>query len=63
VPLTIEALSGADCVVILTDHRQFDYRLIVEHAPLIVDSRNAIKTPAAHVFKLGAPGGSGSVAS
>ncbi|MEO8481334.1 MAG: nucleotide sugar dehydrogenase [Acidobacteriota bacterium] len=56
VPLTIEALGSADCVVILTDHRVFDYGLVLKHAHLIVDSRNAIKTPAAHVFKLGAPG-------
>jgi UDP-N-acetyl-D-glucosamine dehydrogenase len=55
VPLTADALSAADCVVILTDHTAFDRDFIVEHAPLIVDSRNAIKTPAPHVFKLGAP--------
>jgi UDP-N-acetyl-D-glucosamine dehydrogenase len=56
VPLTVDALTAADCVVILTDHRVFDYAQVVQHASLIVDSRNAIKTPAAHVFKLGAPG-------
>ncbi|HWB29091.1 MAG TPA: nucleotide sugar dehydrogenase [Vicinamibacterales bacterium] len=55
-PLTVETLAAADCVVILTDHRVFDYPAIVRHARLVVDSRNAIKTPAAHVFKLGAPG-------
>ncbi|HVW06122.1 MAG TPA: nucleotide sugar dehydrogenase [Vicinamibacterales bacterium] len=55
-PLTAETLAAADCVIILTDHRVFDYPAIVRHARLIVDSRNAIKTPAAHVFKLGAPG-------
>jgi UDP-N-acetyl-D-glucosamine dehydrogenase len=55
-PLTVETLTAADGVIILTDHRVFDYAAIVRHARLIVDSRNAIKTPAAHVFKLGAPG-------
>jgi UDP-N-acetyl-D-glucosamine dehydrogenase len=55
VPLTTEALERADCVVILTDHRAFDYGLIAKHARLIVDSRNAIKGAHPHVFKLGAP--------
>jgi UDP-N-acetyl-D-glucosamine dehydrogenase len=57
VPLTPEALSGADCAVILTDHRSFDYDAIVKHAQLVVDSRNAVKRSAPNVFKLGAPGG------
>ena len=55
VPSDDAALAAADCVVILTDHKVFDYDLIRDHARLIVDSRNAIKTHAAHVFKLGAP--------
>jgi UDP-N-acetyl-D-glucosamine dehydrogenase len=55
VPLTTQALADADCVVILTDHRQFDHKEILAHARLIVDTRNAIKTPAPHVFRLGAP--------
>jgi UDP-N-acetyl-D-glucosamine dehydrogenase len=53
--LSTDALAAADCVVILTDHRAFDFEKIRTHAKLIVDSRNAIKTPAPHVFKLGAP--------
>jgi UDP-N-acetyl-D-glucosamine dehydrogenase len=55
VPVTPESLRAADCVVILTDHRALDCEMLVAHAPLVVDSRNAIKTPHAHVFKLGAP--------
>lgn len=39
--LTDEALAAADCVLILTDHREFDYRHTVEIAPMIVDARNA----------------------
>ncbi len=54
-PLTPERAAGADCAVIITDHRAFDYAGIVKHAPLIVDSRNAIKGTHPHVFKLGAP--------
>ena len=30
-------------------------RAIVEHSDLVVDTRNAIKDRAAHVFRLGAP--------
>ena len=33
----------ADCVVIVTDHKIFDYPRIVERAKLIVDTRNALK--------------------
>jgi UDP-N-acetyl-D-glucosamine dehydrogenase len=37
------AVSEADCVVIITDHRVFDYAALVERAALVVDSRNALK--------------------
>ena len=33
----------ADCVVIITDHRNFDYDTLVKEARLIVDTRNALK--------------------
>jgi len=39
--LTAEGLTSSDCVLILTDHPEFDYRQIVELAPLVVDTRNA----------------------
>jgi UDP-N-acetyl-D-glucosamine dehydrogenase len=55
VPLSDEMLAAADCVVILTDHKVFDYDRIRTQATLIVDSRNAIKGAYPHVFKLGAP--------
>jgi UDP-N-acetyl-D-glucosamine dehydrogenase len=35
--------AEADCVVIVTDHRKFNYPRIVERAKLIVDTRNALK--------------------
>jgi len=37
------AAADADCVVIITDHTGFDYKALVERAPLIVDTRNALK--------------------
>jgi UDP-N-acetyl-D-glucosamine dehydrogenase len=43
-----------DCVVIITDHKTFDYDAMVREADVIVDTRNAIKQPYPHVFKLGA---------
>lgn len=43
VPLTAQALKKADCVVILTDHKCFDYDFIFKHSRLILDARNAIK--------------------
>jgi UDP-N-acetyl-D-glucosamine dehydrogenase len=46
VDLTEEALSGADAVVILTDHSAFDYACILENARVLVDARNAV---ASHV--------------
>jgi len=59
VPLTPATLAQSDCAVIVTDHRVLDYESIVRHAPLVVDTRNAVKQPSAHVFKLGAPGSRG----
>ncbi|HWT02291.1 MAG TPA: nucleotide sugar dehydrogenase [Pyrinomonadaceae bacterium] len=40
--LTDEELSASDCVVIVTDHSQINYRRVTELAPLIVDTRNAL---------------------
>jgi UDP-N-acetyl-D-glucosamine dehydrogenase len=37
------SVKQADCVVIVTDHKLFDYELLVERAALIVDTRNALK--------------------
>ncbi len=37
------AAAEADCVVIVTDHKAFDYKALVERASLIVDTRNALK--------------------
>jgi UDP-N-acetyl-D-glucosamine dehydrogenase len=47
--------SDFDCVAILTDHRGVDYKGMIAGAPLIVDTRNAIKQQYPHVFRLGAP--------
>jgi UDP-N-acetyl-D-glucosamine dehydrogenase len=41
VDLTAEELSNADAVVIVTDHKAVDYQFVIDHASLVVDSRNA----------------------
>lgn len=43
VPLSAKTLEAADCVVIVTDHSTIDYDLIRRHAPLVVDTRNALR--------------------
>jgi len=54
VPLTPDTINQADCVVIVTDHKVFDYPAIQRQARLIVDSRNALKGTYPNVHKLGA---------
>jgi UDP-N-acetyl-D-glucosamine dehydrogenase len=38
-----ESAASADCVVIVTDHSDFDYQALVSRACLVVDTRNALK--------------------
>lgn len=42
VPLTNEELQSADCVIIVTDHSDIDYKRVCSLVPLIVDTRNAL---------------------
>jgi UDP-N-acetyl-D-glucosamine dehydrogenase len=37
----LEALGQYDCVVIITDHSDYDYQQIVDEAQLVIDTRNA----------------------
>jgi len=39
----LENLGQYDCVLIVTDHSDYDYRRIVQEAQLVVDTRNATK--------------------
>jgi UDP-N-acetyl-D-glucosamine dehydrogenase len=53
VPVTAELVKSVDCVVLLTDHSDFDYPMIAAHSALIVDSRNAFKGfPDANIIRL-----------
>ena len=40
-PLSPRMLAAYDCVLIATDHTDYDYKWIVKHAKLVVDTRNA----------------------
>ncbi|MBK5295894.1 MAG: nucleotide sugar dehydrogenase [Vicinamibacteria bacterium] len=52
-PLDVALTSGIDCAVIVTDHRDFDYQDLVKRAPLVVDTRNALKgVTASHISRL-----------
>jgi UDP-N-acetyl-D-glucosamine dehydrogenase len=55
VDMTRGHIAQYDAVVIVTDHKSFDYKALLEEADLIVDTRNAIKGEHPNVFKLGAP--------
>lgn len=41
--LTAEWLAAQDAVLIVTDHSTVDYNLVVQHAPLVIDTRNATR--------------------
>ncbi len=52
-PFRAGTLRAADCVIIATAHRNFDYALVSRHARTIVDCRNALKGRRARgVFRL-----------
>jgi UDP-N-acetyl-D-glucosamine dehydrogenase len=44
IDITPEALAGYDCVLIATDHDNFDYELIRRHTKLVVDSRGVYRS-------------------
>ncbi|MCX7910334.1 MAG: nucleotide sugar dehydrogenase [Endomicrobia bacterium] len=43
VELNEKNLKRYDCVIIITDHSCYDYKMILENSNLIVDTRNAIR--------------------
>jgi UDP-N-acetyl-D-glucosamine dehydrogenase len=51
VELTPEALRSFDAVVLLTDHSDFDYAAILEHADMIVDTRGKYRDAHPKVVK------------
>ncbi|MFA5032714.1 MAG: nucleotide sugar dehydrogenase [bacterium] len=54
VPLTIQLIKKVDCILIVTDHSNYDYKCLVNNAKLIVDTRNATKgLKGDNIIKLG----------
>jgi UDP-N-acetyl-D-glucosamine dehydrogenase len=53
VPVRDAMENGCDCVVILTDHGDFDYAYVAKTARAVVDARNALKNfPGEHIIRL-----------
>lgn len=50
--LNEEIITQADCIVITTNHSQFDLEWITAQAQLIVDLRNAVKQNSKKIYKL-----------
>ena len=43
IPLNAENIFSYDCILLTTDHDSFDYKLLQQHAKLIVDTRGRLK--------------------
>ena len=58
VSLTSETLARTDCTVIITGHKNIDYKWIVNETPLVVDTINATRNIIENrhkIMRLGAP--------
>jgi len=51
IALTPDILQQADCVLIATDHDDFDYEMIKAHARIIVDTRGVYREPADNIVR------------
>jgi UDP-N-acetyl-D-glucosamine dehydrogenase len=57
IELSLEVVGKQDCVIILTDHSDYDFKQITAAARLLIDTRNATKDLHAftdNIIKLGA---------
>jgi len=43
-----EALKEFDCVLLVTHHRDFNYEVIANESPILIDTRNATRKHAGH---------------
>jgi UDP-N-acetyl-D-glucosamine dehydrogenase len=43
IALSPESLRSYDCVVVATHHSAYDWQMIADNAPLVVDTRNAMR--------------------
>ncbi len=51
VDLSVETLQAVDAVLIATDHTAVDYQFVVDHAPLVIDTRGIYREKLANVVK------------
>lgn len=51
VELSAERVARSDCVVVVTDHDDFDYAMVHQHAKLIVDSRGVYRESSPKVVR------------
>lgn len=51
-----QALGGADCVLIITDHSYYDWELVNRLAPMVVDTRNALGSALRQTSKVAVDG-------
>jgi UDP-N-acetyl-D-glucosamine dehydrogenase len=56
VALTPAVLHATDVVVVVTDHSTVDYRLVAEHARLVVDARGVMRGTAGRARVVGLSG-------
>ena len=53
IPVEAALANGIDCAVIVTNHQAFDYAEVARRAPVVVDTRNALRgIPGEHIFRL-----------
>ena len=51
IKLTLQVLKETDCVIIATDHDDFDYEMIRANAKTIIDTRGVYRKPADHIVR------------
>jgi len=51
VDLTPESLAGFDAVILLTDHSSFDYDIIANYAPILIDTRGVYRDKGDRVIR------------
>jgi UDP-N-acetyl-D-glucosamine dehydrogenase len=41
--LAAETVSAVDAAVLITDHKAVDYAFVIEHAPIVIDTRGVYR--------------------
>ena len=51
VDITAEAIAEFDAIILLTDHSDFDYQLINQHAPILIDTRGRFTPDSKRIYR------------